>query len=53
MFFVPTGIRSFENIDNAGFVSDVSGVVKGEEVSVLIKSELLRVPESVMDHFEI
>jgi hypothetical protein len=44
---VPAGVGVFQNIDHAGFVADVAGVIEGEEVAVVVEAEFLRIAQAV------
>ena len=53
VFLIPTGVRSFQRVDNTGLVTNVAGIVESEKVAVLIEGKLLRVSQSVVDYLEV
>ena len=49
----PSGVGAFDDVDDAGGIALVGVIVDGEAVAELVESDLLRVTQAEMDHFEI
>ena len=48
----PATVATFDHVHPTGFVPAVGVVVAGEQVAVLVERQLLRVAQSVGEHFE-
>ncbi len=46
MSHVPTGVGVFQNVDNAGLVANVSGIVESEEIAMVVEGQFLRVAQA-------
>ncbi len=53
MRHVPARVSSLQGVDHAGDVADVAGIIKSEQVAVVVEGELLRVAQAITVNFEV